>query len=122
MRCGRQGVIEWKYLIQREPEIAGLNVLLADTYLEAGRYEEAIAACEEALRIAPDRAKAHYNLGRAYLQMGNRDLAMREYGVLQKLDTESAEKLHDVLNGQGRSMETDHGTSRNTTGGCSVLR
>jgi tetratricopeptide (TPR) repeat protein len=36
------------------------------SYFHDGRYQEAIASFKQAIRIEPDDAKAHYNLGRAY--------------------------------------------------------
>jgi len=93
-----QAIAEWKQLIEREPDIAGLNALLADVYLKTSQYEEAIAACKNALRLKPDHPKSHYNLGRAYLQMGNKDLVLQEYEVLNGLDKGLADELLACVN------------------------
>jgi Flp pilus assembly protein TadD len=37
---------------------------------ELGRYPEEIAACKEAIRLKPDDAEAHVNLGAAYGELG----------------------------------------------------
>ena len=48
-------------------------------YTQQGRTDEAIREYQAALRINPDYADAHYNLGVAYAQQGRTDEAMREY-------------------------------------------
>jgi len=95
-------IAEWKYLIECESEIAVLHAFVADCCVEAGRYGEAITACKKALQLKPDHPKSHYNLGRAYVEMGKKDLALQQYEMLKELDAESAKKLHALLVGEGR--------------------
>ena len=66
---------------------------LAYVYRLRGRYHEAIEACKEAIRIDPDYAWAHYNLGLTYLKTGNKDGAQKQYEILKDLDRDSADKL-----------------------------
>ena len=61
------------------------------------RYEEAIAAYKQAADAEPDRAQAHYNLAEVYFTMGNRDLALEEYEVIETLDKELADGLFGLL-------------------------
>ena len=88
-----EAIAEWKGLIDREPETAGLYVLLAEVYLKTGQYGEAIAACKDAIRLKPEHPQAHYDLGEAYLRKGDIDPAVREYVLLRVLDEQSAKRL-----------------------------
>ena len=47
--------------------------------LRAGNVEEAIGHLREALRLMPDSAVAHYNLGNALLQSGRAPEAIDQY-------------------------------------------
>lgn len=42
-------------------------------------------------------AKAHYNRGKAHLEMGNVDSASEEHRALKELDAELAEELHVLI-------------------------
>ena len=57
------------------------------------RYKESKEAYQQAIRLKPDFAEAHYGLGRTYLMLGDRDGALEEYNVLKTLDPKSAEEL-----------------------------
>ena len=57
-----------------------------------------LAACKQAIRIKPDDAEAHYNLGRAYLGVGDRGSALEEYKILKDLDKDWANKLFKLIN------------------------
>jgi len=52
-------------------------------YRHIGRYEEAVAAHKEAIRLNPDDAKAHFGLGVAYIDIGNREAALEQYEILK---------------------------------------
>jgi len=74
-----------------------------------GRLNEAVAQYEEALRIRPDSAEAHANLGDALSTMPDRlDDAVAQYEASLRLRPDSAEAHNNlglVLNAQGRSAE-----------------
>ncbi|MGO8989658.1 MAG: tetratricopeptide repeat protein [bacterium] len=70
-----------------------LGLALADL----GRYPEAIAEYNESLRIKPDYAEAHYSLGDAYIKMGDRSSALREYEILKTMNQNLANSLHEKL-------------------------
>ena len=58
---------------------------LGESYLETGKAEESLEAFNSALGYNPDFDKARYNLGRAYVKLGNRDMAgfsTRYFGTL----------------------------------------
>jgi lipoprotein NlpI len=49
------------------------------------------------LRIDPDYAKAHNNLGLAYFLLNDRSSALEEYKILKELDTELANLLFNFI-------------------------
>ena len=50
---------------------AEIHRLLALAYLKLDRREDALASFKEAIRLRPDFAKAHYDLGDAHYQIGD---------------------------------------------------
>ena len=59
--------------------------------------EEAIEFFKQAIRIKPDYADAHNNLGLAYLGLNDRGSALEQYKILKKLDTEQVNKLFNFI-------------------------
>jgi tetratricopeptide (TPR) repeat protein len=55
-------------------------------------------AFKEAIRLEPDYAGAHYNLGMAYNNIGNREAALEQYEILKELGPDTANKLFNFLN------------------------
>ncbi len=49
--------------------------------LRSGQHEEAIASYKEAIRLKPDDAEAHYNLGSAYGNLGRYEEAVMAFKV-----------------------------------------
>ena len=58
---------------------------------------DTIESYKQAIRINPDDAFAHFNLGLAYFLLNDRDSAMEQYKILKKLDTEMASKLFNEI-------------------------
>lgn len=71
------------------------NMGLAYQYLS--RYQEAIEAYKKAINLKPKWIKAHYNLGINYLMIGNREAALDQYRILEKLDFISANQLLGLI-------------------------
>ena len=59
----------YEQLIKDKNEISIINIL-GYAYYNSGKYEEAIESYKQAIRIDPDYATAHYNLGVAYRRWG----------------------------------------------------
>jgi len=70
---------------------------LGAAYGMLGRYQEAIDACKQAIKIQPDFVLAHYNLGVAYSVAGDKESALEEYKILKTLDAEQANKLFNLI-------------------------
>ena len=75
---------------------------------QSGRVREAIGHYEDALRIKPDYALAHYNIGMALLRLGRQQEAVEHSQQALRLKPDYAEahnSLGIALMGQGRLQE-----------------
>ena len=52
---------------------------------------------QDAVKLKPDFAAAHYELGLLYVETGERDMAQEEYTILITLDQKLADKLAVTL-------------------------
>jgi tetratricopeptide (TPR) repeat protein len=50
---------------------------LSTSYQRMGRYQDCVAAAQQALRLRPDFAEAYNSMAAAYVSMGQRDEAIR---------------------------------------------
>ena len=64
----------------------------------ANSYDNAASAFQKAIQIKPEDADSHFMLGKTYAQQGNIPASMREYNILQKLDSKLAQELQRFLN------------------------
>jgi len=71
---------------------------LGESLLESGKAEESIEPLNNAVAYNPDFEKARYNLGRAYMKLGNRDLAQVHYEILKNAKSDWADRLYVLLN------------------------
>jgi tetratricopeptide (TPR) repeat protein len=56
-------------------------------------YAQAIKCFEDAVRTDNAHAQAYFNLGRAYLRVGDSALAMEQHRILLNLDPRLADQL-----------------------------
>ena len=86
--------------VDLDPEFAEAYVQLG-TIAETG--EEAVVALEQAVKLRPDLASAHFRLARAYQRLGEPAKAKAEAALFQKLRAESeANERQRVLESLGR--------------------
>ncbi len=71
---------------------------LGESYLESGKADESVDAFSNALSVNPDMDKARYNLGRAYIKIGNREMALAQYEILKNSRSDWADRLYILLN------------------------
>ncbi|MBV9123218.1 MAG: trypsin-like peptidase domain-containing protein [Planctomycetes bacterium] len=71
---------------------------LGESQLEAGRVEESIDSFNSALGYNSDFEKARYNLGRAYVKLGNKDMAQVQYEILKNSHSDWADRLFVLIN------------------------
>lgn len=69
----------FKQMLESDPENTLVRFGLANEYLKAERYEEAIDALNDYLRRADDEGAAFGMLARAYERTGQKELARESY-------------------------------------------
>ncbi|MDM7922513.1 MAG: tetratricopeptide repeat protein, partial [Pyrinomonadaceae bacterium] len=71
---------------------------LGEAYLELDKPDDSLMAFNSAVGYDPDFDKARYNLGRAYLKKGDRDMAQIQYEILRSTRSDWADRLLVLLN------------------------
>ena len=71
-----------------------LRDYLGLSYYHLGRYQDALDAFEEAVRLKPDHATNHYFIGMVYTRMGRRADAQNEYQKLRAANSSYAADLY----------------------------
>ena len=79
------------------PSEAEINDALGRAYYGTGSYRLAVKAFENAVRLKPNFASAHYGLGLSYLEVGDKRSAEKEEKVLRKLNSRLADRLAGML-------------------------
>ncbi len=74
-----------------EPNHADAHYTPGVALIRQGKLPEAIAHCEQALRIKPEYAEAHNNLGVALEQMGRTREAIGHYEQALRIQPDDAE-------------------------------
>lgn len=96
-----QEAIDWLVRAkQLKPEIAVLHIELGYSYMMLKRFNDAAVSLRQALAINKDSQLARYYLGQVYYYGGNRNAAIAEYRELQRLNSQYAPKLLDIINGK----------------------
>ena len=83
---------------QLDPQINEVQVLSGNAYMETGLYQQAIQCYKDVTTVDQGHARAYYDLGRAYLSIGDRGLAMDQQRILQTLDAGLADQLLQLIN------------------------
>ncbi|PYV15783.1 MAG: hypothetical protein DMG21_14000 [Acidobacteria bacterium] len=68
-----------------DPAFPDAPLQLGNLYSQERRYDEAVPAYQQALRLDPNVPDAHYRLGQAYVHLGKKDLAGKEFEIHQQL-------------------------------------
>jgi serine/threonine protein kinase/tetratricopeptide (TPR) repeat protein len=76
----------------KQPE---LFLYLGAAYDKSGQPEKAIVAWEEAIKLKPDFGEAFFNLAATYWHRGQKDLASKQFHLLQGKEPKLAEKLRE---------------------------
>ena len=87
---------------------AGVRVRLDNALMDQGSLEQALAGYRMAIRLKPDYAEAHYNLGIALAAQGKLEEAVAEFRAAIRLKPDYAEahyNLGNALLDQGKLEE-----------------
>lgn len=71
---------------------------LGESLLEAGKTEESVEPLNTAVSYNSDNDKARYNLARAYIKLGKREMAEPHYEILKNAKSDWADRLFVLLN------------------------
>jgi len=97
MKRYAEAIEAFKQLAALKPGDATTQNNLGEAYEAMGKHTESVDAFRQAVTFKPDFGKAYYNLGKALLARGDRDEAIQQYVILQNLDEDWAEKLHNLI-------------------------
>ncbi|HEV2348303.1 MAG TPA: tetratricopeptide repeat protein [Terriglobia bacterium] len=74
-----------KRAVTLDPSSADAHLQLANLYSQRDKYAEAVPEYKQALGLSPGLPDAHFRLGQAYIHLGEKDLAQKEFDLHQKL-------------------------------------
>ena len=71
---------------------------LGESYYELGKTQESVDAFNNAVAFNPNFDKARFNLGRAYVKLGDKDSASVQYEILRSSKSDWGDKLYVLIN------------------------
>jgi tetratricopeptide (TPR) repeat protein len=85
--------------LQRDSGIATSWYGLAKIDRAEKRYPQALKALDSAGALDPKSASVHYLRAQILMQLGRKEEAQKEFGVVRQLQTETADKLEQQISG-----------------------
>lgn len=101
-----EAVIEFKNVLQIEPENPAAHEALSLAYLETAKPREAYWEMSETVRLDPGNAEARLRYGTISSAIGEHDLALEQAEAVLALDPESAPAF--ILRAQAREAKEDY--------------
>ncbi|MCY4514121.1 MAG: tetratricopeptide repeat protein, partial [Candidatus Tectomicrobia bacterium] len=104
----RDGVTLFSHIIAVNPEAWSVHNNLADSLIEAGRPEEAVAAAREAVKRQPRMVAPRQNLGAALTMLDRFEEAESTLVEARKMDPQNEEIIHamgELMRKQGHHEE-----------------
>lgn len=90
----RSGLAEAEAFRSRIPDNANLNIVVASTYTMLGRYDEALAVYESALRF-DRRPEMYFNRAGIRLRLNDAEGAMSDYIRAVRFNPTLLRRIHD---------------------------
>ena len=100
-----EAVIEFKNVLQIDPENAPAHEALSLAYLETNKPREAYWEMSETVRLAPQNIEARLRYGTVSAAIGEHDLALEQAEAVLALDPKRAPAF--ILRAQGREAKED---------------
>ena len=82
---GAAVVQAYEEALKRDPRRPGAWFGLAKIYQKEGKFEEALRAVEETLKVVPESDKGHYLRGQLLLKLGRKEEGLAEFASAKKL-------------------------------------
>jgi tetratricopeptide (TPR) repeat protein len=79
-----------------KPDAKTYNAL-GESYFELNKPDESLQAFNNALGFDPEFDRARFNLGRAYVKMGNVEMAKVQYEILRNARSDWADRLYVLI-------------------------
>ena len=89
----KEAVQKFQKAIKQQPDFAKAHNHLGSAYFILGKKKQAQKSYLDAVRLNPEWSYARYNLAMSYLDEGKREEARQCLEILQKLDTELAQRF-----------------------------
>jgi hypothetical protein len=83
--------------VKKDPRDAKAYFQVGYCNAQLGLYKEAVKAYEQAISLKPDFVMAHLLLGLTYIQLRDREAALKEYRILKNLHEGYAKDLLDMI-------------------------
>lgn len=71
---------------------------LGESYFELGKIQESVDAFNNAVSYNPDSERARFNLGKAYVKLGDTTSANVQYEILRSNKSDWADRLYVLIN------------------------
>jgi len=98
-----ESIVARKKAIELKPDDPENYIGLGTSYFLLWEFQNTVDIMEKAIDLDPNdyqMSEIHYNMGRAYLCLGNRPGAIRQYEILKTIRKDSAEFLLDQIQGK----------------------
>jgi tetratricopeptide (TPR) repeat protein len=82
----------FKEAAKKDPRYANAYFQIGYCNAQQRHYREAIEAYKRAIRIQPEFVFAHFYLGLAYLELNDRNSALKQYDTLKKMGRQNADR------------------------------
>jgi tetratricopeptide (TPR) repeat protein len=92
-----ESVVFFKRAIDIRPKLVEAHHSLGVAYYKSRRYGEAAQAFGKAISLEPEYAAARFHLGATCVALGDRGAALKQYRILQSLDTDLARNLYNGI-------------------------
>lgn len=83
--------------VKKDPRYPNAYFQIGYCNAQLRHYEGALEAYKQAIRIKPDFMIAHFFLGLAYLELRDKNSALKEYKILKDLDRNYAKDLLNMI-------------------------